>query len=394
MTRMQKPLAAVGLVALGLAAPLAFGLASGACADDHATVRDRPDGGADSGDGGVQYLACGIPIPTTYDGSAFTTNAQEELALAADFTNLDSRMAAAEGAGTSIVTTGELAALYTAGTPSLRSDSTSFAQAVVDGYLGQFGDAAAKTWTADEPESEAGAPTGGKYGAAEIVSPTGLALREATDKTLLGAALYNHALALATGPVTAATIDRLLALFGATPKFANSTDPSAGPDQDKLLAEYASKRDDKSQPSGAYRRIKLALLSAKAAAANVATCKSDLDAALAVFFTEWERVTYASAIYYLNDANAKALAVPQNGPIALQSLGEAQGFVQSFKGIAPDRRRITDGQIDDILGSIGNPYLLVAHTSDRVPKLVEAIQKIQNVYSFTAADVEGFERVF
>jgi hypothetical protein len=364
--------------------------AAAACGEDHATVRDRPDAGDDAGDAGaVTVLACGVAVPTTYDSPAFATNAAEELALTASFAALDAKMSAAEGAGTSIVTTSDLEALYVAGTPSLRNASTSTTQALVDGWLGAFGDAASKTWTADEPESEAGAPTGGKYGAAEIVGPTGLGVRQATTKALFGGALYNHALVTAAGPVTEATVDRFVAIWGATPKLANATT------DDTLVAALASQRDDKTEAApGSYRRMKNALLAAKVAAANVDKCKSDLDAAVSVFLAEWERTTYASAIYYLNDAAAKALAVPPNGPVALDSLGAALGLVQGFKGIATDRRKITDAQIDAIVSTIGAPYLLVAHTSDRVPKMVDAIHQIQNVYGFTDAEVSAFERAF
>ena len=382
----SQRLAAFAL-ALGLAGG-ALALGQAACGEDHATVRDRGDAGLDAGDSGaIAVLSCGVAVPSTYDSPGFDTNAKDEEDLHAAFDALDAKMGAAEGGGTSVVTATELASLYADGTPSLRSSSTSTTQAIVDGYLSAFGDAAGKTWTPDEPESEAGAPTGGKYGGAEIVGSTGTALRAATLATLIGGALYNHALVVASGPVTEATVDRFVAIWGATPKLANSTD------DDKLLAAYASQRDDKSQPTpGSYRRMKNALLSAKIAAANVDKCKADLDASITVFLAEWERTTYATAIYFLNDAAAKALAQPPNGPVALQSLGTALGLVQGFKGIATDRRKITDAQIDDIVSSIGTPYLLVAHTSDRVPKMVEAIQKITNVYAFTQAEVDAFER--
>lgn len=357
-----------------------------ACGEDHAVVRDRPDSGvADGGDAGVTFLACGVAVPPTYDSPSFATNAKEELDLVAAFEALDGRMASAEGAGTSVVTTTDLAALYAQGTPSVRAASTTTAQAIVDGYLTAFGDAAGKTWTPDLPESEAGAPTGGKYGGAEIVSPTGVGLRQASTKTLLGGAMFNHALAVASGPVTEATVDRFLAIFGAT--------TALGADG-KLVAKLASERDDKKQPNGAFRRMKTALLSAKAAAGAIDKCKSDLDAALAVFFGEWERVTYASAIFFLNDSAAKALAQPQNGPVALDSFGAALGLVQSMKGVAPDRRKITDAQIDDIVTTMGSAYAVVTHTNERKDKLVESIQKIQNVYGFTTAEVEAFEKVF
>src|SRR5262249_38716521 len=113
-----------------------------ACGEDHAVVRDRPDGGAGAGDAGVTFLACGGAVPRTYDSAAFATNAKEEIDLLSAYDALDARMASAEGAGTSIVTTTDLAALYAQGTPSLRAASTTTVQAIVDGYLTAFGDAA------------------------------------------------------------------------------------------------------------------------------------------------------------------------------------------------------------------------------------------------------------
>jgi hypothetical protein len=369
---------------LGLLAPFAIALA---CGEDHAEVKDRPDGGAqDGGDAGTIFLACGVAVPQTYDSPSFATNAKEELDLVAAYASLDARMASAEGAGTSVVTSADLASLYAQGTPSLRAASTSTVQAIVDGYLVAFGDAAGKTWTPDLPESEAGAPTGGKYGGAEVVSPIGVSLRDASMQALLGGAMYNHALVIASGPVTEATVDRFVAIWGANEHITT--------DGNKLVAKLANERDDKSQEKGSFRRMRTALLSAKAAAGAVDKCKADLDASLAVFFGEWERVIYASAIYFLNDAAAKALAQPQNGPVALQSFGAALGLVQAYKGIAPDRRKITDAQIDDIVTTMGSAYAVVTHTTERVPKLVESIQKIQNVYGFTAAEVGSFEKVF
>jgi hypothetical protein len=388
---------------------LACAAAVGACGEDHADVRVRPDGGGvDAGDGGLTVLACGVVVPATYESAEFATNAKEELDLETALLGLDGRMKAAEGAGTSIVTTTELRALYEQGTPSLKSASTSAAQAVVDNYFVAFGDAVGKTWSPDLVDLDGGgdagdggdagasAPlSGGKYNGTYYFSPTGIDLHQATVKTLYGGAFYNHALVLVSGPVTEATVDRLLASYGASTKFLASTDPDAGADADALIAEYASQRDDKSKAAlGPYRRIRVALLSAKAAAGAGSKCADDLDASLKVFLAEWEKATYASAIYYLNDAANKA--IQQKGDEALHAFGQAVGFLQSFRGVAQDRRKITDKQIDDILAQVGAPtaYQLVTQYSDRVKQLVDGINAIAVVYGWTADDVTGFEALY
>jgi hypothetical protein len=372
-----------------------------ACGDDElGTVRARPDGGdaaADADAGPQELLACGVPVPSTYTSPNLAANAKEELDLKARFEELEAKMRAAEGANVSVVTAAELRAIYEAGTPSLKSISTPAAQALVESYFTAFGDANQKTWTPDLPESEAGAPTGGKYENGYYFSASGVDLREATEKTLLGGAWFNHALVVASGPKTEATIDRLLVSFGASPALANRTDADAGDEADELIAEYASKRDDKSQTKpGPYRKIARALIRAKTAAAAGDKCADDLSASLSIYFAEWERVTYATAIYYLNSAAANALAQPPKGPAALHAFGEALGLVQSFKGLAQDRRRITDLQIDDVLSKIGaaTPYQLVTKSADRVPKLVEGINAIAVVYGFTPDEVESFKKAF
>lgn len=369
-----------------------------ACGEDEVgTVRVRPDGGAitDAGDAGEQeVLACGVVVPTAYASTNLAANAKEELELKDRFKQLSAKMASAEGTNNTVVTAAELRAIYEAGTPSLKSISTSAASALVDGYFTAFGEASQKVWTTDLPESEAGAPTGGKYEGQSYVSSTGTDLRAATERVLLGAAFFNHALVLASGPVTEATVDRLLVTFGATPKLANST--TAGDDADELIAAHASKRDDKSQMTGSYRRIAKALVRMRAAAGAGEKCSEDLRVALNLYFTEWERVTYASSIYALNVAAASALASPPKGAVALHAYGEALGFVSSFKGVTQDRRKITDLQIDDVLSKIGatTPYQLVTKANERAPRLVDGINAIAVVYGFTPTEVDAFKKEY
>jgi hypothetical protein len=378
------------------------GSAIAACGEDDNIVRMRPDGGGDAGlDGetGAGMLACGVTVPTTYESPMFALNAREELDLRARLGELDTKMKSAEGAGVAAVTGSELQAIFTMGAPNLRSIATAAAQAKVDDYLAAFGGAAVaggKSWVPANAEAEGGAPSGGKYESADIVSGLGLALREAVAKTLLGGALYNDAVALSTGAVTEATVDRLLALYGATPKFANRTDADAGPDEkDELVAAFASRRDNKSaQALGPYRKIRGALLVAKGAAAGGDKCRADLDAALSVYFLQWEKATYATAIFYLNAAATNASATPARGAQALNAFGQALGILQSFKGIPQDRRKITDAQIDAILDRVGaaTPYKLVTESSTRVVAFNTAYQDIGAVYGMTQIEIEDAKK--
>ena len=387
MRMIPKVLAALFLASAWLAA---------ACAEESVRVAERPDGSSITDDGGVPtVLTCGVLVPTVYTSANFQPNAQEELDLRQRLLGIDAQMGAAEGNGTSIVTSATLKTIYELGTPNLRSISTSSATSLSDTYFAAFGDAQAQPWSPDLPESDAGSPKGGKY-QGEYMSSLGLAIHPASVKTLLGGALYNHVLVVASGPITEATVDRFVASFGSTPALLGRTGADAGGDADLFLAAYATQRDDPSQPTGPYRRMRGALLAAKAAAAAGSVCQADLTAAISVFLASWERVTYASAIFALNDAAAKALAGPQQSRAALHSYAEALGLIQSFRGIAADRRTITDAQIDDLVSRMNAalPYALVTHAGDAVPKLVETIQTIAGIYAFSPADVQRFEKQF
>jgi hypothetical protein len=374
-------------------------MASVACGDDDALVRPRLDGGVDaqaaSDAGSDAALACGAELPATYESAGFATNAAVEIALAQRFEEIEAKMKATEGASDAGATSAELKAIYNSGAPSLRALSTTPAQATVDGYFDAFEAAIGKTWAPEDAEQDGGAASGGKYGNYHF-SATGVDLREAAQKTLLGGALFNRVLGLIASPVTEATADSLLAAFGASPTVIDGRDPEAGADANKLIAEYASRRDDKASAApGPYRKIRTALLTMKAAIVAGPRCNADRDAAIATFLSEWERTTYATAIFYLNSA-ALAAADPQKKPQALHSFGEALGFIQSFKGLPTEKRKILDSQIDALLTKIGadSPYKLVTAAGDRALKLNEAINDIALYEGFTPAEVEAFRKNF
>ena len=391
-----------------LVASFGASAAIAACGDDdNQVVRTRNDGGTDATtpEGGApNTLACGVAIPTTYDSANFAVNAKAELDLKETLVSIGDKMKTAEGPTPLTVTTADLQAIFMAGVPSLRSIATAYTQVTVDTYLAQFGESATRTWKPEDVEADGGAdggsdggvPTGGKYDNASILNAVGVDLREATEKILIGGALYNYALALAGGAITEATVDRLLALYGSTPALLNATDGDAGADENELIAEYASKRDSKVGAPGGYRKIRTALLVMKAAAANGDKCRVDFDGAVKIYFLEWEKAAFATVIYYLNQAATHATAIPAKGQLALHAYGEALGFAQSFKGIPQDRRKITDVQVDAILARIGatTPYLLVTRTGERVVAFNTAFQEIGAIYGMTQTDIEDAKKAY
>lgn len=368
-----------------------------ACGEDEALVRPRLDASTDASSDDAGALACGAVLPATYESAEFATNAAVELALAKRVAELDAAMKPTEGAsdaGASAAAT-DLKAIFNAGSPSLRAVSTTFAQTTLDGYFDAFEAAIGKEWEPTDAEQDGGGAEGGAFGDHHF-SRTGVDLGAAAPKVLLGGALYNHVLGLVAAPVTEATVDRLLAAFGASTALAGRTDADAGAEADTLLAAYASQRDDRSSETpGSYRKIRTALLTMKAAAAAGEKCNAERDAAVAAFLLEWERATYATAIHYL-DLAARTAVDPLKGPDALHAFGEALGFIESFKELPAERRKITDAQIDALLTKIGaeTAYKLVTGAGDRVVKLNEAISDVALYEGFTPAEIEAFRRSF
>jgi hypothetical protein len=230
-------------------------------------------------------------------------------------------------------------------------------------------------------------------------------LRDATGSVLLASSLYNYALGLSEGPISGSTIDRLLAVYGASPAFTALAVTQAGLDAssdppDILIASLASQRDDKtSLTAGPYRTIRNALLVAQAAATDPVACKPDLDGAFKIFFGEWERVSYLTVIYLLNQAATDALLTPQTpakNAAALQAYGQAVGLAESFKGIPQDHRLITDAQIDALLMQIGSStaYQIITQASVRAVAFNTAFQDIGAIYGLTQTDIENAKKAY
>jgi hypothetical protein len=379
---------------LSLAACVGTLLIGAACGDDEALVRLRLDSGvtAPPDAGNDAALACGAVLPLTYESPAFAANVAIELAFTQRVAEIDTKMKAAEGASDAGAPAADLKAIFNAGAPSLRAVSTTAAQSIVDSNFDAFEAALGKEWKPVDAEQDGGAPAGGKYGE-HYFSATGVDLRQVTTATILGGTLYNYVLGLVAAPVTDATIDRLLAAFGASPAFAHSTNADAGADADRLVAALAADRDDPTSATpGPYRKVQASLFTMKAAVAAGDKCKTELDAAVATYLLEWERATYASAIHYLNAAAVTA-ADPLKGSEALHAFGEALGLIQSFKGL-PERRKITDAQIDALLAKIGDAsaFQVVTRAGDRALKLNEAINDIALYERFAPAEVEAFRK--
>ncbi|HEU4412644.1 MAG TPA: hypothetical protein VFS43_45795 [Polyangiaceae bacterium] len=365
------------------------------------------------GAAGSNTTACGAVLPAAYDGTNFATNAAAEIAVVAQLKALSDRMKSSEDNNTP-ATAAELTTLFDGGTPTLRSVTTAYFAGKLAGgadtLFGEFEEAATANAAAPGTWVPANPPAPGSEGgklSTWIFNERGVDLRQVTEKGLYGAALYNHALALTKGTVTAATVDKLVAIFGARPALPGDSAAEAGDNADRFAAQYAERRSPKDATtkapvSGPYFEIKKALIAAQADAVKGAGCEADLAAQLTTFRQQWERSNYATVIYYMNDAATKLASTdPAQQAAGLHSYGEAIGFVSGFKGVAADGRTITDVQIDALLAKLKAPdagpvesYLFYTDAAVHSAALGEVIADVTTIYGFSNAEVESFKAAY
>jgi hypothetical protein len=377
-------------------------LALAACQDGAGGSTPAADAAAGAApDGGSPVPAvCRPRTPDAYPGGAFAANAADDLALRARFTAFLKPMRDAAADLALVPRAADLEALFEAGTPSLRSLTSAYYAPKIETWLAAFEAAAGKTWMPAEPPPA----TGGKFGA-DIYTRDGVDIRQAIEKGMFGATFYNQALALMKGPVSAATVDRLVALYGAHPSFPMNDNAMMTDNPDVWAAQYAKRRTKKDAPApGLYLQIKGDLVAAHAAAEGGAACEAVLRASLKSFREGWERVLFATVIYYANDAKVKltkdnATAAEISG--GLHSVGEALSFTHGFRMMPAGDRIVTDAQIDEILALLGAPaigaatvYKFATDAAGEAPKLDRVVDKVKGIYGFSSEQVELYKTNF
>lgn len=336
---------------------------------------------------------CSLPaLPSDYVSPSYDQNTVVERELRTRFKSLVQPMKDAEASLTVKPTQSDLTTLWTMGSPSLRSLTTSYYVPKVEAMIAAFAQAAGNTWT---PSPTPSGP-GGRYGS-YIFTAQGVDLRQGVEKGVFAATFYHHALSLLSQPVSAATLDRLIAIYGAHASFPADTAAMQNPDE--FVAAYAKRRDKRDpQSPGPYLKIKQAMIRAQAALNQGSVCAGEVDAALQTFRTEWERATFQTVIYYLSDASKKLSAAtpsPTDQSAALHGFGEVVGFVHGWRQLPSGKRIITDAQIEELLKLLNSDpstdsaaYKIITDSVAELPKLTLAIQKVATIYGLTPAQVE------
>jgi hypothetical protein len=335
-----------------------------------------------------------LVIPDRYDGSAFATNAATEIDVVDRLGDLASEMQAGRDAANTVNAAG-LQLAYDLNTPSLSSLTTSYYRRLVEAWFLEIEAASGQAYDLDNAPAGDGGVLGGYLFKAQA-----LELEQMVEKGLFGAALYQHAVSLMQGTLTAATPDQLIAIFGAHPDFANSDNSDLHAHPDRAMANYAARRDP-ADGTGFYTTLRDAFIQLQAAIQAGEAYQVERDEALATIQQTWEQANAATVINYLYATVTKlSVTDPSDAQVgsAMHSYSEAVGFLHGWKGIDANYRRITDADIDALLILLNAPadaqptsYLLFTDSFNQLPQLTQAIEQLQDIYGFSDAQLESFK---
>ena len=341
-----------------------------------------------------------LQIPANYDGTNFASNAATQQNVLSQLTALAAEAQRGRNATNTLAKT-DLDNLFSAGNPSLANVITTYFRGRLEGSGGWFDEiakASGNTYTPAPPSGGQGGVFGGY-----LFDENGLEIEQLIEKGQFGATLYKHATDLiAAGNFTEATIDQMLAIFGATPNFSNSGSNNVAADvRDRAMANYAARRSDINDNNSLYVQMKNQFIKLQAAIRAGAAYNKERDEAIAAIKLTWEKINAATVINYCHSTIA---TLSQTNPSdaqkgsALHALGEAIGFIHGFRTIPQSHKKITDTQIDELLTLFNAPqngtptcYLFVSDALNQLPKLSQAINKLKEIYGFSDAEIETFK---
>jgi hypothetical protein len=343
-----------------------------------------------------------LEIPTAYDGSSFNLNSATQNAVINQLTAITNEAKKGRTQGIS-VTKNALDNLFTTGNPSLSNIITVYFKGKLEGTNGWFDELAKASGNTYTPATPTG--QGGVYGtgsSAYLFDENGLEMEQLIEKGQFGATLYKHANDLMDATMTSATADQLLAIFGATPAFANSGSNSvAVENRDKAMANYAARRSDINDANSLYVQIQKQFIKLQAALRAGNKYNVERDEALAQIKLLWEKINAATVINYCHAviATMSATSPTDNQKAgALHAYGECVGFIHGWRTIDQKHKKITDTQIDEVLILLNAPYngtptsyKFITDPVNELPKLQQVITKLQGIYSFTNAEIESFK---
>lgn len=338
-----------------------------------------------------------LTIPATYDGSTFSTVSAQETALVTSYLNFSPILKS--GNNGNPINPRDLNLGFSTNSPSIKSATSAYFASLLegtDGYFDRLSKASAGTYT------PTATPTGngGVYGT-YVFTSDGIEPAEVIEKGLLGATFYHYGLKLfIENPNIAnpATADQLLALYGASPDFPNSSNAAFYARPDRALAAYAAQRD-KGDDAGIYSQIKAKFIRLQAAYKGGPNYTRERDQAFSDLLTLWEKVMAASAIHACHQTINRVQAAPSSEASRAQALhwnSSSIGFLLGLRNIP--NKTITDSRLDELLGKLyfvprgtSSAYKLVTEPTAAATQIAGVITTLQTTYGFTDQEVQDMK---
>ena len=338
-----------------------------------------------------------LSIPTTYESTAFATNATTQNSVGSRVISITNEAKKGRVNG-KIVNADSLNFWFTTATPNLKAVNTAYFVGKFEGATGWFAEIAKARGGTYTPSSMI-ASNGGTFGG-YLFDENGLEIEQLIEKGQFGSVLYNHATTLLSGKITAETVDQVIAIFGANPTFPNTPTAAKTAQPDKLMANYAARRD-KNDGKGYYTDMKNAFLKLQAAVKGGDNYVKERDEATAAIKLTWEKINAATIINYchavVSTLSATAPTDAQKGA-ALHAYGECVGFTHGWRTITAAQKKITDAQIDEVLDLLNAPangtptsFKFITEPVTQLPRLTQIIVKLKGIYGFTDAEIEDFK---
>lgn len=338
-----------------------------------------------------------LTIPSTYESTNYDSNVTDEKGLITQLKNLSSYMKTGNNVSVKLNVDTLKALFADKGTPSLKSATIpSFSTSIENDWFPTIVNCSQNAY---DVANGATATNGGVYGG-RLLDKRGLETLQYVEKGLFTTALYNQLTTLTKGAMTEATVDKMICVFGAHPTFPNTTNAANTSNPDLFIASYTARRD-KNDGTGFYTQLKQQFITLKAAIAAGEAYNEEKNAAISKIKLLIEKAIMATVINYSYAAIPKftsATPTVADNAGGIHDISECAGFVLGFKSIPQTDRKISDSEIDAILGFLNAPagaestmYKFVSDPVTESAKITSAIAKIKSIYQFTDSEMIDFK---
>jgi predicted small lipoprotein YifL len=339
-----------------------------------------------------------LAVPGAYVSADYSTNTTTQYQVRNQLDALVNEAKKGRTVG-AIVDYNTLLNLYITGSPSLKNITTPYYNGRLEGEGNWLSELARSSGFGYMPGVTSG--QGGTYNG-YLFDENGLEMEQMVDKGLFGAALYNHAVTLMQQPtLTAATVDQILAIYGAHPDFPNTPTVGKATNPDKFMANYAARRD-KNDGTGLYTQMQSHFITLKAAIEAGDDYNEERDEALENIQLTWEKINAGTVINYCHSVisimSATNVTEADKGR-ALHAYGECVGFLHGWRTINSNFKQLTDIEIDTLLVFLNAPYnatpesyKFITDPVNQLSKLQIVIDLLKNKFGFTTQEVEDFRK--